>query len=75
MFEDLQCIVSLVLCKSCCGSYCCIVVMISRVTATVIGMCCVLAFVLFFSFIVFDRLRTPVTVEADILSSLIVFYT
>ena len=49
--------------------------MISRVTATVIGMCGVLAFVLFFSFIVFDRLRTPVTVEADILSSLIVFYT
>ena len=29
---------------------------------------------LLINFVVFDRLRTPVTVEADILSSLIVFY-
>ena len=29
---------------------------------------------LLLNFLVFDRLRTPVTVKADILSSLIVFY-
>ena len=62
MFEDLQCIVSLVLCKSCCGSYCYIVVMISQVTATVIGMCGVLAFVLFFHLFNFAQVTAGVGV-------------
>ena len=52
MFEGFKCIISMILCKSCCRSNCFIsfsvAVMTSRVTASGSGMFGVLAVVLFF---------------------------